>query len=260
MKTHILILLSFLFVNSAITAQNSNKSDSLKEATGDILYSFSGYYSYEFPGGDLATRFGNDHKIGGQFTYKSATNWIFSFDGGYMFGTNLKEEAYSILNPLKTAQGQITSKYGTPSDILLNERGFSFFATGGKLFALKKWANKNSGIVINGGFGFLQHRIRIDVKGNDAPQLSEELKKGYDRLTNGWGFRQFIGYRHYAENQMLNFYIGMEATQAYTQNRRAYNYDTMQADNTKRWDLLYSIKAGFIIPLAKRKPAEFYVF
>ena len=258
MKKYLLIL-NFLFIISAITAQNNNKNDSLKKPKGDIIFSFSAYYAYEFPDKDLANRFGNNHKIGGQFTYKSATNWIFSFDGGYMFGTNLKKEAYTVLNPLKTAQGQITSKYGTPSDIALNERGFSFSITGGKILPFLQ-SNSNSGPLIMIGGGFLQHKIRIDVKGNDAPQLSEEYKKGYDKLTNGWGFRQFIGYRHYSENRMLNFFIGIETTQAYTQNRRGYNYDTMQADNTKRWDLLYSIKAGFIIPLAKRKPAEFYVF
>ena len=259
MKKHLFILI-FLFTVSAITAQNSAKdSVSQKKAKGNLIYSFSAYYAYEFPGGNLAQRFGNNHKIGGQFTYKSATNWIFSFDGGYMFGTNLKKEAYSVLNPLKTAQGQITSKYGTPSDIVLNERGFSFSITGGKILPFLQ-TNKNSGPFIMFGGTFLQHKIRIDVKGNDAPQLSDEYKKGYDRLTNGWGFRQFVGYRHYSESRMFNFYIGLETTQAYTQNKRAYNYDTMQYDNTKHWDLLYSIKVGFVIPLARREPAEFYIF
>ena len=259
MKKNIL-LYSFLLAFSVITAQNNKDTLSHTSGKADFILAFSAYYTYEIPGGDLAQRFGNNHKIGGQFTLKTSSNWIASFDGGYMFGTNLKPEAYSILNPLKTEQGQITSQYGTPSDIVLNERGFSFFVTGGKLFPLKKWVNKNSGFVAMGGFGFLQHKIRIDVNGNDAPQLSEDYKKGYDRLTNGFGFREFIGYRQYADNKMFNFYIGFETTQAYTKNRRTYNYDTQAFDNKERWDILYSFKIGVVIPISKRKPADFYIF
>ncbi len=48
--------------------------------------------------------------------------------------------------------------------------------------------------------------------------------------------------------------------QAFTQNRRGYNFDLMQADHKKRLDLLSSVKAGIFIPLYKKAPNDFYTY
>jgi hypothetical protein len=246
-----LLLVSFLAIN--LTAQEE------QETKGVLIPSFSAYYAYEMPGGDLASRFGDNHKIGGTFNLKFANNVLLEFDGGYFFGTNLKEEAYTIFDGIKTDQGQITSQYGTPGSILLNERGFTLFTKFGYMIPVLK-ANDNSGPVVLAGVGFLQHKIRIDNESNDTPQVLGEYKKGYDHLTNGVAFNQFVGYRYYADNKMLNFFIGVEMTQAFTKNRRGFNYNTGEFDNKSRLDLMYSLKAGFVIPIARRQPNSFYMY
>jgi hypothetical protein len=57
---------------------------------------------------------------------------------------------------------------------------------------------------------------------------------------------------------MWNFYIGIELMQAFTMNRRSYNFDTMETDYTKRTDLLFGLRAGWILPLYARAPKAYY--
>ncbi len=244
----------FLFVFLANAQENEKpKSNSI------LISSFSAYYAYEIPGADLANRFGDNHKVGGTFSVKTAQNFLFELDGGYFWGNKLKQEALSIFDDLKNDEGTITSRFGTPGSILLNERGFSIFAKFGKIFPVLQ-ANDNSGPFVSLGVGFLQHKIRIDNESNDTPQVLDDYKKGYDHLTNGVALNQFIGYRYYANNKMLNFYIGVEFTEAFTQNRRGYNYNTMSYDNKKRLDVLTSFKAGFVIPISKRNTSTYYIY
>jgi len=58
----------------------------------------------------------------------------------------------------------------------------------------------------------------------------------------------------------MNFYIGIEFTQAFTKNRRGFNYNTGEYDNASRLDLLYSLKAGMVIPFARRAPKSYYTY
>ena len=246
------ILLIFVFNLSA-------QEEEAKYKGADFMPSFSVYYAYEIPAGDLAVRFGDNNKVGAAFSIKFSNNWIVSLDAGYMFGENLHKEAYSILDGLKTEDGQITSKFGTPGSIIMSERGYTIMFKGGKILPFLQ-ANINSGPFIMGGIGFLQHKIRIDNKSNDTPQVSPEYRPGYDHLTYGIAFNQFVGYRLYARNKMTNFYAGVEWTQALTKNRRGYNYNTMSAEDDLRLDMLYSFKVGLIIPLVRRSPKDFYTY
>lgn len=253
-RTYLLILiLSLLGLN--LSAQEDTEDDS----KGDLIPSMSAFYAFEIPGGDLASRFGFNHKVGAAFSLKLKNNWLLTFEGGYMFSEELKEEAYTILDPLKTKMGQITSQYGTPGKILLNERGFSIMLKAGKILPFLQ-SNENSGPLLMGGIGFLQHQIRIENDGNDTPQVSEEYRKGYDHLTNGIAFSEFVGYRHYANNKMMNFYIGVEFTQAITKNRRGFNYNTLDYDNAQRLDMLTSFKFGVVVPFSRRVPDAFYAY
>ena len=120
--------------------------------------------------------------------------------------------------------------------------------------------NNNSGLFISGSLGLLQHKIRIENDGNRAPQILNDFKKGYDKLTNGLAVSEFIGYMYIGESQILNFYAGFEFYQAWTQSRRDFDFGTMQVDTQKRLDMLHSFKIGWVIPLYKRLPDKYYYF
>ena len=58
--------------------------------------------------------------------------------------------------------------------------------------------------------------------------MSKEYKKGYDRLTNGPAITEGISYLHCGSKRLINFSLGLECTQGFTQNRRDYNFDQMK--------------------------------
>ncbi len=205
--------------------------------------------------GDMKTRFGNSSSVGVNFNRKLANNWVYGFDLNYHFGNNINES--NILDSIRNSKGHILTDGGYAGDVRLFQRGLSTFLKVGKLFPIIG-PNQNSGILITTGIGFLQHKIQIEVIENNIPELTDDYKKGYDRLSNGLAFNEFIGYWHMSNQKTLNFYIGAEFTQAFTQSRRSYDYFTQSQDLQKRNDYLVGLKLGLIVPLYKRMPKEFY--
>lgn len=186
--------------------------------------------SMYYPGGNMVDRFGTTGSLGGSFCIKTRKNWILGLDYGFLFGKNVKEQG--VFDNLQTSAGFIIDEFGEPADIDMFERGHALFLKGGKvlpgLFGDHKFGpNDNSGLLLLGGVGYLQHRIHIV---GDTPQLTEPYIKGYDRLTNGLAVSQFIGYLFLGNRRMLNFYFGLEFIEAWTTNKRGYNFDQMAED------------------------------
>ena len=67
-------------------------------------------YSYQIPGGDLAKRFGSNSNIGLSFLLKTKKNWMFGFDGSFIFGKKLKED--TILKNIYTKDNFVINKNG----------------------------------------------------------------------------------------------------------------------------------------------------
>ncbi|MCD4744846.1 MAG: hypothetical protein K8R58_00940 [Bacteroidales bacterium] len=208
-------------------------------------------YSYQIPGGNLSELFGNNSNIGFGFQIKTKKNWIFGIDYNYLFGNNVKNEN-SLLSNITTSNGYIIDGNGIYAEINIYERGFLTSLKFGKVFSLFG-PNPNSGIIFISSAGFLQYKIRIDNIDNTAPQLKDDYKKGYDRLTNGFAISEFIGYLYLGKNRLLNFFAGFEFTQAWTQSRRDINFNTRKPDDPlKHFDTLSGIKVGWIIPFNRR--------
>src|SRR5690606_34547313 len=109
------------------------------------------------------------------------------------------------------------------------------------------------------GAGFLMHKIRIESIYDDVPQLEGEYRKGYDRLHMGFEAREFIGYLFQADKRFLNFYAGFEFIQGFTQNQRNYNFDLGGPDPGIKLDLIWGVKAAWLVPIYKRSAKDFYV-
>jgi hypothetical protein len=249
-----IILISFL-VASPVIAQVSIKDSAV--ATFMVRVS----YSYNWPGGDLVNRFGNNSTVGGSFGIKLKSNLQINLLYNYIFGRSVKE--YEILDGLRTEDGFIITEAGTPSETDMFERGYSLFLTAGvvvpkiPLTKIKLSLNPNSGFVFSIGPGFLQHRIRIE---SDAAPLRGAYKKGYDRLSNGIAIMESFGYLFLSNKRLINFYIGMTSVQAWTKNRRGFNFDTGKEDNEMRLDIMTGFKAAWILPLYKKVPDAYYFY
>ncbi len=218
-------------------------------------------YALQVPEGDLAKRFKWNSNVGLNFSYKTKSKWVFGANGSFLFGNQVLEN--HILDSLETSTtngphtGFVINQNGNPEVIRLFERGFAVSLHVGKIFSVFA-PNKNSGIIFYGGPTYLQHKIKIYDVGNQVAPIYGIYKNGYDRLSAGFGASEFIGYIFFGNSRIVNFFGGFEFTQAITKSLRGYNYDLMQPDIKIRKDFLYGIRVGWILPLYKKLPQQFY--
>ena len=214
-------------------------------------------YSFQLPGGDLEDRFGWNSMLEAAYSYKFKSNIALSVNGGFLFGSEVKES--DILSGIQNGDGLVLGNDGKFADVRLYERGYHISLTVGKLLTWGR-PNHNSGIMLSAGPGFIQHKIRIETIGNTVPQLSKEYRKGYDRLTNGLGAHEMVGYYYLGNKYLINFFAGFEFMQVFTKNRRDFNFDTMSKDDDSRLDLLFGIRAGWMLPLYRKAPQKYYFY
>lgn len=221
-----------------------------------VAINFGGH----LPKGDLEKRFGPNLNVGGSYLFKTKRNWQFGVEGNYFFGQNVKEDVLANMKvEFNNSNTSIIDNEGYPADIRITERGLCFFGIAGRIFKLFK-SNPNTGIVLNVGLGYMQHKINLYDAQKKIAALNGELKYGYDRLSNGLSTMQFLGYQYISNSRFVNFYGGVEFIQGYTKSVREFNYDTGLSDTKKRTDLLVGLRFGWILPLYKRKPKEYYYY
>ena len=214
-------------------------------------------YTLLFPSGDFETTFGTSSSVGGALGFKTKSNWQFELEYSFMFGSDLKRK--DLLSGIINERGDVTDSDGELIKLIYDLRGHSVFTSIGKLIPFNE-RNRNSGILVQAGVGFLQHKIFIDYRDGEPFQLREDILKGYDRLHSGVALKQFIGYQHFGRKNLINFYVGLEFQEGFTKNRREYNYDTRSFDKERKNDFLYGLRFGWSIPVRERSSEEFYYY
>lgn len=251
MKKFILFLSLFFVCGGHLFSQKRNLKDSIYH-----LPLIGLHLSGQQPGGDMAKRFGQNLSVGMPFFYKTSKNLVFGIEGNYFFGTRIKERVMSnLINP----DGTITDANGNPATFRLNERGWNAYIYFGKVFQ-QLGHNKNSGLMAWAGIGYMQHKVNIYDVGKTLVQIHGDLVKGYDRLTGGIALNQFVGYLFMSKNRITNFYAGIELQEGFTKGLRGYQYDTGLADGAPRMDILYGIRFGWLLPLYRKAPKDFYYY
>jgi hypothetical protein len=229
----------------------------VKDSTLNVAMIHAAFGSW-VPAGDLGERFGVFFSAGPGFTYKSKGNWVFSASFDYLFGNVIKNRD-SLFRYIQTSHGFIIDGEGLPADVSVQMRGYKVTGRFGKLIPLAK-TNPNSGLLLMAGGGYLIHKIDISVLENMAPQLRGDYAKGYDRLTAGFTANQFVGYQHLSNKRKINFFVGLEITEAFTKSQRDYDFDRMAPDTKNRLDIMVGIRAGWILPLYGRAPRDYYYY
>lgn len=243
------------FVLLLIISTFSSAQISLSKDTISSVSMMEIHYSFLSPGGDLKTRFGNCINLGIGFQRKTLKNYLWGIEVNYLSGADVKEKY--ILDSLKTYRGQFISTEGRYGDVRVFERGLSFYGNVGKIIPVFG-SNKNSGIMILAGIGFLQHKIHIEVLEENVPALNGDYRKGYDRLTNGLSLHQFIGYSYMQPKLRYSFNVGLDFSQSFTKNRRDWDFFEQRKLDEQRTDYLNGVKVSLIIPISKREPKEYY--
>jgi len=223
-------------------------------------FMLNGNGSYDLSAADMGKRFGNSFRLGPAILYKTTKNWLFGAKFDFIVGKNVFEDSLMI---------NIRDKYETYSKNLYEfinndgqrigvpvyERGYATGISAGKIFQVKK-SQPDNGITILTTVGFMQHRIDIFDKDKTVMSLRGQYLKGYDRLANGMFVEQYLGYIYFSKSRLINYTIGLDFMAGFTQGRRDYLYDVMRPDNAKRLDILTGIRAGWFIPMFKRKSED----
>lgn len=251
--SHLRIFTIIIACIACLNTFGQDTSTSLEQSKGALLLAVNA--ATYLPEGDLKDRFGPSSSIGGGLNNKTKSNWTFGIQANFQFGKKINED--SLLQNLANNLGSVTDQNGQPSELKFAQRGYNLFGHIGKIIPLHA-KNKNAGLWIQGGLGFLQHKIRIDdIKGN-TNQLAGDYKSGYDRLTNGLAASQYLGYIFLDKNRMINFHIGFEIIEGFTKNRRKFQFDTMKAELGNRLDIYWGIKLGWFLPFYRFEKDEYY--
>jgi len=206
---------------------------------------------------DLAERYGFMNHIGLMTGFKTSKNWFYGLQSSFHFGKNVR--LTGIFDHLIDSNGNITDVDGNIAAVVVYPRGFSINASIGKIFPVLN-SNKNSGIFVHTGVGYLLHRMKIETNEQVIPQIELDYKKGYDRLTTGVNLHQFVGYNFMSSTGGYHFYGGFYAQEGFTKNRRTINFDEpdVPVSTELRLDVQIGFKLGWVIPIYKRQPKDFY--
>jgi len=202
-------------------------------------------FSFQSPKGDMGNRYGWNNSTGLGLDYLSSENWIFGTQVDYLFGSRVKED---VLATLRNSNGELIGNNRSVANIRLTERGWNANILFGKLIPFRK-EKRLFGIRATAGVGILQHKIRIQQDpASLVPQTTGDYRTGYDRMSNGLAFTEFIGIQKVSRSRKINFIFGLELVQGFTQNRREWDYDKMAKDENKYIDFLIGGKLAWTIP------------
>ncbi len=254
MKLPLFILLTVL-ISLGINGNQCRAQMNVKDTTINASL-ISVVIGYQTPQMEMSERFLSSISIGASYMFKFSSNWIITADANFFWRDTIKTN--DIIDELVTSQNRVIDRDGSLIEVLLLERGFNAHVGFGRIF-LMFGPNPNSGIMLTGKLGYLQHKVHVRSLGLNLYSLTDEMKEGYDRLTSGVSAGGFLGYLFLGNNRRISFYGGFDFLYARSVNRRGYNYDEMAYDTEYRNDALVGVKFGWIIPLYRRVAREYYV-
>ncbi len=204
------------------------------------------------PGGDLARRFGPFGSLGGNAEWLGENNFILGLEGHYYFAAPAREDPLAIL---RTPEGDLIGRDQYLADIALRGRGYYLGGSVGYLFAR---SGTRSGLRVMVGAGMVRHKIHVQDDDRTLIQVQGEYAKGYDRLTGGLAFNQFIGWQHLGPDRRSNWFAGLEFTQGFTNTLREWDFSSMQKLDARRTDLWFGLRIGWTLPLYQTPPEKIY--
>ncbi|TVQ46135.1 MAG: hypothetical protein EA362_07885 [Saprospirales bacterium] len=247
LTTTICLILACLIFGNQLIAQDKN----------DNALFFNIKYGIQFPGGDLADRFGTHFTAGiDPELYLANGHWFLGLQGNFIFGSDVKE---NVLAGIQTSEEQIIGNDMLFAEVIMRQRGLNFGGHVGKLFAFNSENNHTHGLRLTMGAGLIMHRIAFKDDRNSALQLRGDYAKGYNRKAVGAYTHQFIGYQFLSADRRLNFRAGFVFHQGFTSSVRSTDFDTKMKEEGNRLDLMNGFEVGWILPIFfTKRETRFY--
>ncbi|HTN47091.1 MAG TPA: hypothetical protein VL098_12140 [Flavipsychrobacter sp.] len=249
----LLLFFFAMFLTGVVWAQDDLFGTPKKEPKKGLVIGVNG--GFDVPAFDMAKRFGLSYRVGPSLYYKTKKNWLIGARTDFLFGNQVKEPG--LMSNLLDAEKTLIGANDFRIKPTIFERGYMIGLQAGKILNYSQ-TNSDKGLYLAATAGFIQHKILITDGDGAVPQLGGEYKKGYDRLANGVFLAPYAGYMHFSNNGLINFHLGVEALMGFTAGRRTYWYDVKQPGEASRFDMLFSVRGGWFIPVFKRKSEEFF--
>jgi len=247
-----MVLFGLFGTHVPLSAQKSIQDSSISMVILDVSYRGA------IPGGDLKNRLGFTSLMGVDVGVKFSNQLYLASGLQILFSESANIRG--VLDPLLVPGDLLIADNGLLSDIRVLGSGFAVPLSLGILLPIVPSPNPNSGLFVEVGGQYFQHKLNIRATEDEVSGLNNEYIKGYDRLTSGFGVRESIGYRYLANNGYVNFAIGLDFSQNFTRSRRSIDFSTGQRDLTERKDLLFGIRASWSYPLYRRAPNKAYYY
>ncbi len=247
-KALIFSILFLCFISSAFGQVNVRDST----ARG-LLFNFN--LAYNVPAGDVGELYGPHMSFAFDMLYKTKSNWLLGGGFDYMFGANVKNTD-GLLGGFYTEDGNIIGTNGDYTSVKPLLRGWVIQAKVGKVFPIIG-PNPNSGLLVQLGAGYIQHKTQI-VHFNSVYQFNEPYERGYDQLHIGFALSEYIAFFHAGNKRTINFQLGFNFIQGFTQNVREYNYFSRSYDLENKLDLYFGIKASWFLPIYDKNAQKYF--
>ena len=260
MRKVLLLLIPILCLKSySLKAQERTIRDSCLS-----VFLIGADFSGDIKQGDLKKRFGPGITVGGFLSYKTSTNWLFTIEYNYMYGSDIREKTMDNVTTKDAdpgSNGYLINASGEFEVINTYESGNIALLKIGKILPIFNH-NPNGGLRVQVGGGFMEHKIFFYWVGDAPPQLNGNYLKGYDRLTYGPAISQDLGYHYQSNNGRINFAVDLEAIEGFTYNQRPYDFDLMSWESKRRLDVLLDLKLSWFFPIyhknSKVETSTFY--
>ncbi|MEL6594166.1 MAG: hypothetical protein AAFQ87_08460 [Bacteroidota bacterium] len=208
-------------------------------------------------GGDMAERYGFNSQLGLDFSWKLANQFYGSIGAHALVSDDIRD---SVLLTNITTGGLLVTNNGLLSEIRTVQAGFVIPISVGRLFTLPIFPNPNSGIFVEVGGQYIQHWVNITPVDEEVAAVSGEYAKGYDRMTGGFGIKEAVGFRWIGNQGYVNFTVGLEFSQNFTNGLRTIQFDTGLPGQQGRRDYLSGFYVGWIFPILERAPNKVYYY
>lgn len=203
----------------------------------------------QVPAQSLADRFGASNTVGFSAYKIEANGWRWGCHYRFQTGSEVREPG--LLGNLLDPNGRMVDNEGRIALVTPQQRGTLLTLSTGRLVQTSAF-QAGSGLLLEMNFGFWEHKVHFQNRGNRVTQLEDPYLAGYDRLTRGWLIIPRIGYYHDAPNGLVRFQVGIESFLGRMQPQRTWNADTLTTDSGPRNDGTVGLFAAWILRLKAR--------
>lgn len=198
--------------------------------------------------------------------YKLKTNWLVSLEGDLWFGDDNLKNRIERMPGVYTPTGIVIGENGVDGMYTCNNRGLSLKLGMGKVFPVSP-KNPNSGIMARmaAGWGMSKTVFSQDIHQSPCYQLAGNYRNLYDHRRGGFMLTEGLGYWYMSNNRdMVNFQVALEVSQLWSVSTRKYVIDDLVGlrgpDNDKHFDMIYTLKLCWMIPLKGKTVYDFYYY